>query len=47
MTYTLITAAGKIMQFYIQDVAFMYANLYGGTVITEEILVDSPAQIAV
>jgi hypothetical protein len=41
MKYTLITAKGKIYCFYVKNMADMYATLYGGTVITEEILVDT------
>jgi hypothetical protein len=43
MKYTLITAKGKIYCFYVKDMADMYSRLYGGTVITEEILVDTVA----
>lgn len=38
MKYTLITARGKIYCFYIKEMADMYATLYGGTVITEQVL---------
>jgi hypothetical protein len=38
MKYTLITARGKVFCFYIKEMADMYATLYGGTVITEEVL---------
>lgn len=38
MKYTLITAKGKVFCFYIKEMADMYATLYGGTVITEEVL---------
>jgi hypothetical protein len=43
MKYTLITAQGKIYCFYVKNMADMYQTLYGGTVITEEILVDTVA----
>jgi hypothetical protein len=44
MQYTLITKQGKIMQFYQPAVATMYQTLYGGVVITQQILVDDSAQ---
>jgi hypothetical protein len=44
MQYTLITSQGKIMQFYLRDVADMYQLLNGGVVITQQILVDDLAQ---
>lgn len=47
MPYTLITATGKIMQFYVKDLAEMYAILHGGQVITSEILVDNTPEVAV
>lgn len=40
MPYTLITAKGRLMQFYVEGVAELYRNLYGGTVFTEAILVE-------
>jgi hypothetical protein len=43
MKYTLITATGRIYCFYVKDMATMYQTLYGGQVITEEILVDKVA----
>jgi hypothetical protein len=43
MKYTLITATGKLYCFYVKDMAMMYQTLYGGQVITEEILVDTVA----
>lgn len=38
MMYTLITSKGGIMQFYIEAVATMYQTIYGGVVITQQIL---------
>lgn len=38
MKYTVITKQGKVMCFYIEDTARMYAQLYAGTVITEAVL---------
>ena len=39
MQFTLITKQGRIMQFFIKSVAEMYQSLYGGVVITQQILV--------
>ena len=47
MTYTVITAQGKIKQFYIKSVAEMYVNLKGGVVFTQQILVDTTVQTVV
>lgn len=41
MKYTLITATGRIYCFYVKDMATMYQTLYGGQIITEEVLVDT------
>ena len=38
MEYTLITSTGRIMQFYIQQVAELYQTIYGGVVFTQQIL---------
>lgn len=38
MSYTLITATGKIMQFYVKDVADMYQMGLGGVVFSQQIL---------
>lgn len=38
MKYTLITDAGKIMQFFVQEVATLYQTIYGGVVITDSVL---------
>ena len=45
MKYTLITKQGKIQQFYVKSVADLYCSLYGGVVITQQILVDELAQV--
>jgi hypothetical protein len=47
MQYTLITAQGKIMCFYVKAVAEMYQSLKGGIVITQQILSTETAQIPV
>jgi hypothetical protein len=47
MQYTLITKKGKILQFYIGAVAEMYKKIYGGYIITEDILVDKTRQSVV
>jgi len=44
MQYTLITKNGKIMQFYVKDVAEMYQALNGGVVISQQILQEETAQ---
>ena len=41
MNYTLITKNGRIMQFYVEGVANLYRNLYGGVVFTQQVL-DEP-----
>jgi hypothetical protein len=45
MKYTLITSKGTIMQFYVKSVADLYQTINGGVVITQQILVDTSAQI--
>ena len=49
MPYTLITATGKVMQFYVKDVAEMYCVGLGGVVFSQQILdqktVDQKTQI--
>jgi len=44
MRFTLITKNGKIMQFYVKSVAETYRNLYGGVVVSEDILVVAEIQ---
>lgn len=41
MRYTLITASGKLYTFFVLAVALTYQQAYGGTVVTDEILVDN------
>lgn len=38
MKFTLITPAGKIMQFYLRQVAELYQTIYGGQLIDATIL---------
>jgi len=38
MEYTLITKTGRVMQFYIKNVAELYLSLNGGVLVTNEIL---------
>jgi hypothetical protein len=38
MPYTLITKDGRIMRFYVEGVALLYRDLYGGVLFTEAIL---------
>lgn len=40
MQYTLITAKGAVYTFYIKAVAECYQQAYGGTLVTNEVLVD-------
>jgi hypothetical protein len=40
MQYTLITKNGKILQFYVKSVAETYKQIYGGDIVTEDILID-------
>jgi hypothetical protein len=44
MQYTLITAQGKIMQFYILAVAQTYQAVNGGVVFTQQILEEQTVQ---
>jgi hypothetical protein len=45
MQYTLITKTGKVMQFYLKSVADLYCSLNGGVVFTQQILVDTEAEL--
>jgi len=45
MQYTLLTAQGKIMQFYVKAVAEMYQALNGGVVISQQILEQQETQM--
>ena len=38
MKYSLITKTGRIMQFYVLEVAQIYQSFEGGVVITQQIL---------
>lgn len=38
MTYTLITKQGKILQFFVLAVAELYCTIYGGVVVTNDVL---------
>jgi hypothetical protein len=40
MQYTLITKNGKILQFYVKSVAETYKQIYGGYIVSEDILID-------
>lgn len=42
MKFTLITPAGKIMQFYLRPVAELYQTIYGGQLIDDSILENTP-----
>ena len=38
MKYTLITAKGRIMQFYVKSVAELYQNIEGGTLFDNSVV---------
>ena len=38
MTYTLLTKTGRVMQFYVAEMAATYQRLYGGVVFTQQVL---------
>lgn len=42
MKFTLITPTGKIMQFYLRPVAELYQTIYGGQLIDDSILENTP-----
>jgi hypothetical protein len=44
MQFTLITAQGKIMQFYVRAVAEMYQAVNGGVVISQQLLEQQETQ---
>ena len=44
MKYTLITANGKVLTFFLRTVAETFQQAYGGQLITADILVDEVAQ---
>jgi hypothetical protein len=44
MNYTLITATGKLYTFFLLTVAETYQQAYGGTIVTNQVLVDQTAQ---
>ncbi len=41
MKYTLITSKGAVYTFYIRAVAECYQQAYGGTLVTNDILIDN------
>lgn len=43
MGYTLITKQGKVMQFYLEAVANTYQSIYGGVILTKQILEEVTA----
>ena len=47
MKYTLITPQGRIYTFTVKGCAETYQRAYGGTLFTNDILVDTPVQKAV
>jgi|APGre2960657423_1045063.scaffolds.fasta_scaffold802083_1 hypothetical protein len=47
MNYTLITKTGKVYTFYILATAETYQKAYGGTLVTNEILLDKAGNLSV
>jgi hypothetical protein len=47
MKYTLITKQGKVYTFFVLAVAETYQQAYGGTIVTNDIMVDKVAQTIV
>ena len=45
MKITLITKTGKIMNFFMLDMALMYKTLYGGVIVTENVVNTMEMQI--
>ena len=43
MKFTVITATGRVLTFFIRSVAETYVQAYGGQLITNQILVDKVA----
>jgi len=46
MQYTLITPKGKVYTFFILTVAQTYQQAYGGTVVTNDVLVDAKSELS-
>lgn len=46
MKYTLITRSGKIMSFYIKDMAELYQQLHGGVIVTEAVMNQVEKEVA-
>lgn len=44
MQYTLITGNGKVFTFFIKAVAELYQVMYGGTVITNDIVLQEESE---
>ena len=47
MKYTLITPQGRVYTFYLEATARIWAQAYGGSLFCDDILVDTPTQMAV
>jgi hypothetical protein len=41
MKFTLITATGKVMTFFIKSVAETYQQAYGGVIVTNEVFAET------
>jgi hypothetical protein len=44
MPYTLITATGRVYTFYILAAAKIFLKAYGGTLVTDNVLVDNSSK---
>lgn len=47
MRYTLITKQGRVMQFFILATAELYQQIYGGTLITDQLYAEAYAELLV
>lgn len=45
MKYTLITSKGRVMTFYIRQVAECYQAIYGGTLISDQLYAEAYAEM--
>lgn len=46
MKYTLITRKGKIMCFYIKDMAELYQQINGGVIVTDTVMNQVEKEVA-
>lgn len=45
MKYTLVTSKGRIMQFYVEEVARLYQKIHGGVVFCENITKETKKRL--